>query len=378
VEHAGWKDKSAEPLYTYDVDTEMNSREVHLAVHKDVSNDLGEGKFYVFDGWYNTPGIYRDQNNSGPEITTVPNMNAEPLDTPVSLRCDGTIVSPQCDDSEYAKCDVVLYAKWLDAGKVRFSCGVHDFIEEKEAVNYYIEAADPEYVGCVLGGCDFVAWHCENYTGMPKDYVPEEDSIQVLVADTTVLCTPVKDCSGLRYDIKYHVYQNGVETSVVNTDAGETAVRNLKPDTYSPGDEPVPYPEVSWPNCRFTGWYENPEFTGETVTHTPALTINEEGEDIDLYGQMICEDVCNEPGHEHWFHIGNNPNDKVCLYEKRPTTLTPAVRVKGKAAEPYYMMLSTDPNMVIHEGSRKSMRIQHENGIIYNVCDKSSCPELAN
>ena len=114
------------------------------------------------------------------------------------------------------------------------------------------------------------------------------------------------------------------------------------------------------------------------MTHTPALSINEEGEDIDLYGQMICEDVCNEPGHEHWFHIGNNPNDKVCLYEKRPTTLTPAVRVKGKAAEPYYMMLSTDPNMVIHEGSRKSMRIQHENGIIYNVCDKSSCPELAN
>ena len=378
VEHAGWKDKSAEPLYTYDVDTEMNSREVHLAVHKDVSNDLGEGKFYVFDGWYNMPGIYRDQNNSGPEITTIPNTNVEPLDTPVSLRCDGTIVSPQCDDSEYAKCDVVLYAKWLDAGKVRFSCGVHDFIEEKEAVNDYIEAADPEYVGCVLGGCDFVAWHCENYTGMPKDYVPEEDSIQVLVADTTVLCTPVKDCSGLRYDIKYHVYQNGVETSVVNTDAGETAVRNLKPDTYSPGDEPVPYPEVSWPNCRFTGWYENPEFTGETVTHTPALTINEEGEDIDLYGQMICEDVCNEPGHEHWFHIGNNPNDKVCLYEKRPTILTPAVRVKGKAAEPYYMMLSTDPDMVIHEGSRKSMRIQHENGIIYNVCDKSSCPELAN
>ncbi|MCQ2567990.1 MAG: InlB B-repeat-containing protein [Alphaproteobacteria bacterium] len=108
VEHAGWKDKSAEPLYTYDVDTEMNSREVHLAVHKDVSNDRGEGKFYVFDGWYNMPGIYRDQNNSGPKITTVPDMNAEPLDTPVSLKCDGTIVSPQCDDSEYAKRDVVL------------------------------------------------------------------------------------------------------------------------------------------------------------------------------------------------------------------------------------------------------------------------------
>ncbi|MCQ2567989.1 MAG: hypothetical protein MJ163_00105 [Alphaproteobacteria bacterium] len=231
-----------------------------------------------------------------------------------------------------------------------------------------------------MGGCDFVAWHCENYTGMPTDYVPEEDSIQVLVADTTVLCTPVKDCSNLEYKIYYHVYQNGVETSVVNTGAVETAVRNLKPDTYSPGDEPVPYPEASWPNCRLEGWYENQEFTGEPVMHTPALASDEEGENIVLYGKMVCEDVCNEPGHEHWFHIGNNPNDKVCLYEKRPTSQTPVVRVSrsDKNAEPYYMMLSTDQNMFIHEGSSKRMRIQHSDSNIYNVCDKSSCPELAN
>ena len=374
VQGAGWKDENANPLYSYDVDTEMGSREVFLAVE---NNE--EGNFYVFDGWYNTPGIYHNQNDTEIEITSVPSTYAEPLDAPVSVKCDETI-SAQCDESGYAKCDVVLYAKWRDAGKILFDCGEDNYFRKKSAVGSLVKAFDPELIGgCVPEGCNFGVWHCENYTGSPKDYTPIEDYIKVLVANTTVVCTPVKDCSNVKYNIEYHVYQNGVEVSEVYANNGQdrVSVDDLKPDTYSPGDEPVAYPVVSWPDCRFTGWYENPEFTGATVTHTPALASDEEGEDIYLYGQMICEDVCNEPGHEHWFHIGNNPNDKVCLYEKRPTTLTPAVRVKGKAAEPYYMMLSTDPDMVIHEGSEKSMRIQHKNGTVYNVCDKSSCPELA-
>ena len=372
VQGAKWKDSNANPLYSYDVDVE--STPVHLAVHE----DNGVGNFYVFDAWYNTPGMYHDQNDTGTKITEVPSAAITPLDTPMSVRCNGTISSPQCENSAYASCDVVLYAKWREAGKIRFACSADDYVEEKDAVNSFIEAANPEYVGCDLEGCDFDAWHCENYTGSPKDYVPEEDSIQVLVANTTVICTPIKDCSNLEYDIEYHVYKNGEEASEVYTNDGQYRVNvsNLKPDTYSPGDEPVAYPVVSWPDCRFTGWYENPQFTGRTVTQTPALAIDEEGHDIVLYGQMICETTCNEPGHEHWFHIGNNPNDKVCLYEKRPTDLTPAVRVKGANREPYYMMLSTDPDMIIHEGSAKRMRIQHSDGNIYNVCDKTSCGDL--
>ena len=374
VQGAGWKDENANPLYSYDVDTEMGSREVFLAVENNK-----EGNFYVFDGWYNTPGIYHNQNDTEIEITSVPSTYAEPLDAPVSVKCDETI-SAQCDESGYAKCDVVLYAKWRDAGKILFDCGEDNYFRKKSAVGSLVKAFDPELIGgCVPEGCNFGIWHCENYTGSPKDYTPIEDYIKVLVANTTVVCTPVKDCSNVKYNIEYHVYQNGVKVSEVYANNGQdrVSVDDLKPDTYSPGDEPVAYPVVSWPDCRFTGWYENPEFTGATVTHTPALASDEEGEDIYLYGQMICETMCNEPGHEHWLHIGDNPDDKVCLYEKRPTTQTPAVRVKGHAAEPYYMMLSTNPDMVIHEGSEKSMRIQHKNGTVYNVCDKSSCPELA-
>ena len=153
------------------------------------------------------------------------------------------------------------------------------------------------------------------------------------------------------------------------------------PDTYTTA-EAVHYPKISLPDCVFVGdsWYEDRNFTKKTE-HTPVapddIAEDEIPNDITVYGKMLCGFHCNEPGHEHWFHIGNNPNDKVCLYEEKPHTKDlPFVRVKGKEYnKPYYMMLSEDPDMIIHEGSQKSMRIQY-NGKIYNVCDKSSCPDL--
>ena len=42
------------------------------------------------------------------------------------------------------------------------------------------------------------------------------------------------------------------------------------------------------------------------------------------------------------------------------------------------MMLSLDSDKKIHDGSEKKMHIVHPDGNVYNVCDKSTCPELAN
>ena len=373
VPGAGWKSRSAKPLYTFDVDTEAEN--VLLANHE----DNNEGNFYVFDGWYNTQGIYHTQDDTGIKIESIPSVHAEPLDEPMVVECDGTIASPQCEDEDYATCDVMLYAKWYDAGKVSFVCpdGFSETEEKQEGKS--VKAKDYRLCSST-DGCELKKWYCDNYTGSIKDFNPGE-YIEILIANTIVVCRPVKDCSNLEYNIDYHVYRNDEEKQNVINDGREVRVDDLEPSTYKPGDESMDYPSVLWPNCRFEGWYKNEDFTGEPVMQTPALAIDATGEDIVLYGKMVCENDfrCNEPGHDHWLHIGNNESDKVCLYENRPTNQTPAIRVQSaNRDEPYYMMLSTEPDIVIHEGSSKRMRIQHSDGNIYNVCDKSSCPELAN
>jgi len=200
-----------------------------------------------------------------------------------------------------------------------------------------------------------------------------------------VTCTPIKTCTDETYNIYYEVYDvrgtDKTEISTVYVNGNSVLVRNLTPNTYTTAT-PVDYPIISLPNCEFIGWYENANFTGH-VTHTPAVpdvAEDEPGRDITVYGKMICNDneddlLCNEPGHAHWLHIGDGQYDKVCLYETRQTSATPAVRVKGSLQDAYYLMLSEDPDKVMHRGSAKKMRIKHGEKT-YNVCDRSSCPEM--
>ena len=364
-----------EPLYEFDVDT--IDAGVPLAEH----DDKGEAPYYVFDGWYD------NSEGTGNAVTSLPGNSLRTNPPTSSVLVEQTDrISAQWDEDGFANCDVMLYAKWKPAGKIKFNCLTGWAETHKEPEDADVLTAEGTY--CEIGNCEFSLWHCGDYTGSRLDYRPyvedeEEDYIKVLVPNTTVTCTPVKDCSNLEYNIEYRVYRNGTIQNRVIYDEQEINVNELRPNTYRPGDEPVEYPEVSWSNCEFRGWYDNKDFAGEPVTHTPALAIDEEGEDIVLYGNLVCEDdttLCNEPGHDHWLHIGDGEYDRVCLYEKRPTSQTPAVRVSrsDKNAEPYYMMLSLDSDKKIHYGSEKKMHIVHPDGNVYNVCDKSTCPELAN
>lgn len=449
VDGGGWENTNAAPLYTFTIDTNDAKDDVISGVYNDGNVDVGT--FYVFDGWYNS------KTGEGEKVQKVL-RDSILLETPASIQCSDKISSEQCNNGEdYASCDVMLYAKWRSAGKVKFDCLTGYTQAETKAVGQSVKAKEPKVCDDYIGECRFVTWHCDNYTGNPKDF-EQGSPIEVLLPNTTVVCTPVIDCSEVERHITYKVYdaETGVSIDSVVANGDFVEVVDLEPDTYTTA-EAVYYPEISLPDCIFVGdtWYEDEGFTKPTQ-HTPVagedIAVEETPDDITVYGKMLCgganiiyhnvpenatypdgtnpdtytvvsdfdlnapsrqyyrfkgwhydsengklvshingadyrgdihlyaewEFECNEAGHEHWFHIGNNPNDKVCLYEERPQTEgLPFVRVKGKKnAEPYYMMLSSDPDMIIHEGSEKSMRIQHSDGNIYNVCDRSSCPDL--
>ena len=118
---------------------------------------------------------------------------------------------------------------------------------------------------------------------------------------------------------------------------------------------------------RFNGWHlgsSNGQVVDQIVPDGSTCGI-------DLYAEWEFE--CNEKGHEHWLHVGDGENDKICLYENRPYQNAAIVVVKGTNADMnYYMMLSSDQDVFMHEGSNKKLRVMN-NGTPYNACDMSTC-----
>ena len=336
----------------------MKSYTINTTETQDVYPSVHDG-YYVFDGWYNNSDL------SGDAITTVPGNYADYVHT------DGT-------------CGMTLYAKWVSAGEIVFDCVDPDLqMKEKEALHNFILTKSADV--CDIEECEFEKWVCDDgRTFEPNEY--DEMPLAEILVQNTVTCTPVQTCTDVPYRIYYEVYDvhgnTKTEISTVELNGASVLVSNLRPNTYTTGN-PVEYPNISLSNCSFKGWYENADFTGRVfkTPGVPEIAANTPGRDITVYGKMVCEEedtfVCNEPGSEHWLHIGDGEYDKVCLYENRQTNATPAVRVKGSLDDAYYLMLSEDPDMVIHKNSNKKMRIQRGNKI-YNVCDKSSCPELLN
>jgi hypothetical protein len=382
--------------------------------------------YYVFDGWYDNP------EKTGTAIETFVPTNY--LDSTLP---DGS-------------CGVTLYAKWLNAGAILYDCDANDSLSKKltrkEPYNTPVNAPREDY--CDLGdNCAVEQWVCENnesYDPLAQMYIP--NSQMTLKCNAQIICN---------YPIHYTVFEFNYDAENVgampSVYVGNTLynVSDLEPDSYVTGGNVV-YPEISYPNCTFEGWYDNAELKG-----TPVLGIYREPDynmainGINVYGKMICgnynieyhnivagnngnnpttyvvssefdlnapqrnhymfkgwhvgslngnkithvsgaqyrgtlklfaewEFVCNEGGQPHWLHIGDGINDRVCLYDEPPAgTVGPYVRVKRTrpGQPPYYVVLSEDPEVVIHENSIKRMRIDHDvRNKTYNICDMSSCP----
>jgi len=171
------------------------------------------------------------------------------------------------------------------------------------------------------------------------------------------------------YTISYYD-ENGVEYSA------EQVANMNNPTTYTIASSFGLNAALIKPYHRFLGWHLG-SVDGELVEHIQPLdgTTVYRGH-LDLYAASEFE--CNEPGHEHWLRLGTDEKDRVCLYETRQTNATPAIRMKRNNGDGYYyLMLSLNPETLMHEGSTRKMRIQHGD-TVYNVCDKSTCPELGN
>ena len=106
----------------------------------------------------------------------------------------------------------------------------------------------------------------------------------------------------------------------------------------------------------FQGWYNNAEFDGNRIS---IIDPSQSTGNLTLYAKWEFE--C-ESG--KWMHIGEN---KVCLYTEQQTHPSVVVDMNGT---PYYMMLSTDSNLPIHDGTTQKFHVEY-NGGTYNVHDAS-------
>lgn len=333
----------------YTVKTPVNVQKVFVSI---TDEKPGANNFYyhVFDGWYTDPGFAE-----GTKVEYVP--WADLIDNPR---------------------DVTLYAKWLDAGEIEFYCNVGQIQSDKKPENEMITSPDASFheFDCGVGdSCVFDMWNCDD-----GRRVGDYEDIEVLKNGETVTCVMSQTCS---YPITYHVskmtYGDETLEPVDSVYVGDTeiAVTDLTPASYTTGTV-VTYPIISLPGCEFRGWYDNENFEGNTVTGTPETTAGEEGYAIDVYGKMVCGvyDECQDPEKAHWLRIGDNENDRVCLYEYQQTHPSIKINKRDGSGGYYYLMLSEDPDMLMHNGSAKKMRVNY-NDKTYNVCDKSICPELA-
>jgi hypothetical protein len=198
-------------------------------------------------------------------------------------------------------------------------------------------------------GCVFEGWYAnENMTGERVVGISEEPPY-----GTTINVYGKMVCD--EYRIEYH-------NVVADTDGN-----NKRSYTVSSEFDLMP---PSRKYYKFKKWHlGTPD--GQEITH---ISGRQHSGKLDLYAEW--EFVCNERA--HWLHIGEGINDKVCMYEQPPAgTTKPFVRVNRKNYKPgdppYYMVLSEDQGVRIHEGSMKKMHVER-GGQIYNVCDMSTCP----
>ena len=353
-----WVDEDVEPLLSYTIKTENED------TFESIYDDGGLG-YHKFGGWY----LVDNPGSNDTKIETVPGDAAL-----TALAENGT-------------CGIDLYALWIDAGTIEFDCDrgsnkPHGTNKQSEEFNAQIPV--PYENWCKPEVCGFAGWLCDDgRTPVPSTRGGDINTMVINEVKHTVLCKSIN-----RHPVEYHVYQfvddaEPVELTTVNIGENSVTMDQIEPQNYVSAQQSVVYPtDISVPgmsNCVFEGWYTNPEFTGSKVTETPYLDVYAECAPLKLYGKLNCHEGCGDPlqTKDHWLHVGDGENDKVCLYERRQSTTNPAVKVdRQDGSEGYYwLMLTTDPDTPMHKGSQKKMRLKY-NGTMYNICDRTTCGDL--
>jgi uncharacterized repeat protein (TIGR02543 family) len=151
-------------------------------------------------------------------------------------------------------------------------------------------------------------------------------------------------CVVSQYTIDY-VYNGGVMPDGV-----------INPVSYNIETPVITLNNPTKEHFTFQGWYNNAEFDGNRIS---IIDPSQSTGNLTLYAKWEFE--C-ESG--KWMHIGNS---KVCLYTEQKTHPSIVVDMNGT---PYYMMLSTDSNLPIHDGTTQKFHVEY-NGGMYNIHDAS-------
>lgn len=171
-----------------------------------------------------------------------------------------------------------------------------------------------------------------------KEFTPTADNLG------TISSLYAKWVDAPMYNISY----------VLNGGSGSTT------GTYQYGVGLASLPTPTRTHWIFGGWYRNEDLSGDAVE---SISDTESG-DITLYAkwEFNCE-------RGKWLHVGTDENDKMCLYETKPST--PALKILVGNV-PYYAYLSErDDNLkTISSTSTKKLHVMTD-GTVYNAHDAS-------
>ena len=167
--------------------------------------------------------------------------------------------------------------------------------------------------------------------------------------------------SGYELDATNNQCEPVIYTIAYETNGG--VFEDIPPVAYSVDDDIITLPgvdDITKSDNRFVGWYDNAEFNGEAITEIDPSSK----ETKTLYAKWEFACTSNK-----WLHIGDE--DKLCLTTTKPST-KPAVALLIDG-EKYYVQLTNNRKLPIHDGAQVKWRIRIGNKV-YNAHDLTVVP----
>ena len=224
--------------------------------------------------------------------------------------------------------------------------------------------SDPTWTGHTFNGWDCgntVTLDSNNTFTMPDEdvtctaqYAPTRCDVPGTYLDSN-RCLP---CSAAypHYDNAY----NGIEGCYANVtyvpnDGDEDIVNKQYYTAGHPDGYLLNLPNITKTSFVLDGWYRESGFSGNRVSINDVFVG-----DITLYAKwnFVCESG-------KWLHVGGN--DKLCLYSDKPGVPNLSVMIDNTT---YYVILTDDASLPIHEDSDLKWRLMIENRA-YNAHDLS-------
>jgi uncharacterized repeat protein (TIGR02543 family) len=131
------------------------------------------------------------------------------------------------------------------------------------------------------------------------------------------------------------------------------------PMAYNYGSETIIDGIPTKKNFKFLGWCSDEELSN---CYDSYIIPNTATGKQTLYAKWVfyCES-------QKWMHIGENPDDKICLTDEKPNGPSMAIQTNDGV---YYIILTDNNNININKSSDKKMRVQY-NSEIFNAHDNS-------